>query len=143
MPPGNRVYIMRKCLILLGCICATTLVIGWGLYPVLDAWDRVDRTQLEMLCFRAYVTPYCNGRGRIPRGPLVLIVHELLVDPVRGDAIREKCPMIIRNKDAWGRAFIFEVDANGRKAVIRSRGPNGQDDMGGSDDIQFSVVVPP
>ncbi len=66
-------------------------------------------------------------------------IHSLVTDPGisgwSGPYITGDLPRV----DLWGRPFIYEIFRDGERTFVdvRSRGPNGEDDRGLSDDIRL------
>lgn len=97
-------------------------------------------TTLQMRAFRSYVLVYTSGyrtTRRIPGPTLRKCVTALLADKEIQRGVKANCPFLIENRDGWGRPFVFVWEQGGRRAVIRTVGRNGRDEMGKGDDYEL------
>ena len=96
---------------------------------------RFYDTQDQLFEFNGYLVQF-DRPGSITRKSLAECVRALSADSELGPGLRKDCPMLVENKDAWGRPFILSWHGQGRSLSIRSVGRNGRDESGGGDDIE-------
>ncbi|MFH1732790.1 MAG: type II secretion system protein GspG [Planctomycetota bacterium] len=115
-------------------------VLLWKMWwPYRPGLYRATENQVSVL--ESTLRVWLVAEGQFPSPDFEETVRVLLLDKRGiGDRLRERCPQILRNRDSWGNPFFYEINGEGRTAVIRSFGPNGEDDGGGGDDIHGEVV---
>ncbi len=112
-----------------------------GLWVWLNYDDSRDVTTYRALrSFKITLNNYGSLYGRIAGPDLRDAVNALLKDKVFAQW-QDSWRLVVRGTDGWGRPFIYKWQPDGKRAVIRSVGPNGIDEGGGGDDIQVVVSV--
>ena len=127
-------------------IPGTLVGIGILLAVMGSVWEDISRretsrfynTQDQLFEFSGYLFQF-DRPDSITRKSLAECVRALSADSELGPELRKDCPMLVENKDAWGRPFILSWEDQGRSLSIRSVGRNGMDESGGGDDIQVRM----
>jgi len=118
------------------CVASTipiTCLLGWL------QEGRYKNTHMELNAFASALSAFSFDNGRIPAMDLKGCVTAMLRHPQYAAEVRKMCPMLIDNKDGWGRPFVFIVDQKRQRAVVRSVGLNGRDEKGEGDDMTREV----
>lgn len=114
--------------------------LAWS-YIVRPSFETTKHQEIErqFLSFSTVMYLYGEEHGELPPGPLATTVESLAEWDKSGFAAR--CPTIYRDRDPWGNSFTYIIDDDRKSSILRSVGPNGVDDNGGSDDIEVAIHV--
>ena len=129
-------------------VCVWTAGVAALVYGVLSflCWidiSRCETTQRQLFGFKGMVSIWSGVHGKLPGPRLEDAVKAVdIFRRERGEeGLDQLCPWIVRNRDAWGHPFVYELKDGGRKMIMRSLGSNGVDDNGTKDDIQVELSL--
>ena len=100
--------------------------------------SRVRFMQSQLSSFTVALRMYACLSEEFPGRTYGDAVAAMLKEPVIAEALRGMCSEpILNGRDVWGHTLVYSVSDDGQSALIRSYGPNGRDDAGKADDIQY------
>ncbi len=140
MHPSASSHPVRYALVTLLLCFLSTIPITYIIYSRREAMLR--RTGTELSRFQGYVAAYTLEKNEIPGYTVQDCVSRLIREPWYAARLRSNCPMLLRNRDAWGHAFLLRRNENGQGVVIYSTGQNGRDEGGRGDDLAREITLP-
>ncbi len=107
--------------------------------------DRRKQTRHELSSLTGSLRSACYDQDQLPGSLQEAIKAVQAYEQRRGERgyFTRMFPMLVRNRDAWGRPFVYELKDHGRTVVVRSLGRNGKDEKGEGDDIQSKASLDP
>ena len=103
---------------------------------------RWDATYRQLSAFHNSLWAYAAVHGHLPGPTLREAVAQCMEEEATSDGFAAVCGMLIADRDAWGRPFVYELHTDGAAVAVRSLGPNGKDDLGAGDDLQVVLKLP-
>lgn len=130
----NRDLLSARTILIVFLLVAGTC--GALLLRKIDEVQRQDRTLSQLTRFAICLEAWTLAHGTSPGPTLTDAIRAIPESPEDTRYLGSIVPMVFSGTDAWGRPFVYEVDAEKHYICIRSLGPNGKDDHGADDDIQ-------
>jgi len=132
------------------CLIVTPVILAGMIGFWVDLNRKSDReiaqfrlTQRQLIGFHSLVTQWAIDHDKGYPGPtLEDALRAMQEDEGVARELWRRCPLVLRGEDAWGRPLIYRTSQRGKRAVIRSTGPNGKDERGHGDDIQSQMRFP-
>jgi hypothetical protein len=123
-------------------VAAVALAVGGavGLGAAKQRQAQVVVADREVFRFASALTRISVSTRGVAADTWDRALERVRADPAEAAALSHY-PGLWRGTDPWGQPYVYEVVVPGRVVHIRSRGPDGRDDGGEGDDIQYAVDV--
>jgi hypothetical protein len=132
----KRVWVWIGCGVFIVGLVASVLTWLTSKPRGLIEWESTNR---QLNDFSNDVKKYVIANKQIPGDTLPNAVDAIRrLDP-NSSVSQGHCTMFEENRDAWGESFIYEISADKKTFILRSKGANRIDDRGKNDDIQITI----
>lgn len=117
-------------------VCILVLVViaiivkAYCFFHCKDQEGRIRAANRELSNFshilQGWVIEHDDEAKKMPGPALKDAVTALSNDPLFRDRLQKECPMVVKNRDPWGHALVYQVSADGQTATITSLGSDGR-----------------